>query len=66
MISSDLVSPALKSRKHYLSFNPKQDFFLDLDDVLEWFESVPEVFNRVRFSLLLLMMNCEFTRLIIT
>lgn len=33
VISDDLVSPALKTKKHYQSFDPKHGFFLDLDDV---------------------------------
>ncbi|KAG8807915.1 hypothetical protein FRC17_004206 [Serendipita sp. 399] len=38
IISSDLVSPSLKNKKHYNSFHPKLGFFLHLDDVLEWFD----------------------------
>lgn len=38
IISSDLVSPSLKNKKHYNSFHPTAGFFLHLDDVLEWFE----------------------------
>ncbi|EPQ58176.1 HIT-like protein [Gloeophyllum trabeum ATCC 11539] len=39
VISSDLVSQALKNKKHYNSFHPKLGFFLHLNDVLSWFES---------------------------
>ena len=34
VISSDLVSPALKTKKHYNSFRPDAGFFLSLDDVI--------------------------------
>ncbi|KZO95764.1 HIT-like protein [Calocera viscosa TUFC12733] len=36
VISSDLISPALKNKKHYNSFHPTLGFFLHLNDVLEW------------------------------
>ncbi|KZT57048.1 HIT-like protein [Calocera cornea HHB12733] len=36
VISSDLISPALKNKKHYNSFHPTLGFFLHLDNVLLW------------------------------
>ncbi|GAA5886069.1 hypothetical protein JCM6882_004252 [Rhodosporidiobolus microsporus] len=39
VISSDLISPKLKNKKHYNSFHPKLGFFLHLDEVLEEVES---------------------------
>ncbi|KAL8281116.1 hypothetical protein RQP46_006474 [Phenoliferia psychrophenolica] len=35
IISSDLISPKLKNKKHYNSFHPKLGFFLHLDDVID-------------------------------
>lgn len=32
VISSDLISPSLKTKKHYNSFNPKLGFFIPLED----------------------------------
>lgn len=32
VISGDLVSPSLKTKKHYNSFNPKLGFFIPLDE----------------------------------
>lgn len=32
VISDDLVSPSLKTKKHYNSFNPKLGFFVPLDE----------------------------------
>ncbi|KAL1412886.1 aprataxin-like protein [Vanrija albida] len=36
VISSDLVSPSLKTKKHYNSFRPDLGFFVSLDEVEEW------------------------------
>ncbi|TFK54942.1 HIT-like protein [Heliocybe sulcata] len=44
VISSDLVSPRLKNKKHYNSFHPKLGFFLHLKDVLSWFDSDPSYY----------------------
>ncbi|KAF9814930.1 hypothetical protein IEO21_04874 [Rhodonia placenta] len=38
IISSDLCSNYLKTKKHYNSFHPGHGFFIKLQDVLEWFE----------------------------
>ncbi|GAA5819978.1 hypothetical protein JCM11251_005433 [Rhodosporidiobolus azoricus] len=38
VISTDLISPKLKNKKHYNSFHPKLGFFLHLDEVLEGVE----------------------------
>lgn len=45
VISSDLCSPSLKNKRHYNSFHPKLGFFIHLDDVLSWFEDLPEFPN---------------------
>lgn len=34
VISSDLISTALKNKKHYNSFHPKLGYFLHLDQVI--------------------------------
>ncbi|EJU05530.1 HIT-like protein [Dacryopinax primogenitus] len=36
VVSSDLLSSALKNKKHYNSFSPKLGFFIHLSDVLSW------------------------------
>jgi aprataxin len=33
VISSDLISPSLKTKRHYQTFNPQHGFFLHLEDV---------------------------------
>ncbi|GAA6007033.1 hypothetical protein JCM10207_009177 [Rhodosporidiobolus poonsookiae] len=38
VISSDLISPKLKNKKHYNSFNPDAGFFLHLSDIIEGVE----------------------------
>jgi len=45
VISSDLCSPALKTKKHYNSFHPKLGFFLHLDEVLSWFDADPTFYS---------------------
>ncbi|OCH94948.1 HIT-like protein [Obba rivulosa] len=45
VISSDLCSPSLKTKKHYNSFHPKLGFFLSLDDVLSWFDADPTFYS---------------------
>lgn len=35
-MSSDLVSPSLKTKKHYNSFRPDLGFFISLDEVESW------------------------------
>ncbi|KAH8833805.1 HIT-like protein [Flagelloscypha sp. PMI_526] len=39
IISDDYVSDKLKHKKHYNSFHPKLGFFLDVNDVLGWFDA---------------------------
>ncbi|KAJ7685130.1 HIT-like domain-containing protein [Mycena polygramma] len=39
VLSNDLVSPCLKHKKHHNSFHPKLGFFLDIDEVLSWFDA---------------------------
>ncbi|SCV71929.1 BQ2448_4623 [Microbotryum intermedium] len=42
VISSDLISPKLKNKKHYNSFHPSLGFFLHLNDVIEQVEASQE------------------------
>jgi aprataxin len=53
VISSDLTSQALKTKKHYNSFHPKLGFFLPLDKVISWLDAVPEKFDEVRLLTML-------------
>lgn len=46
VISSDYVSPSLKTKKHWNSFSPKLGFFLELKDVLEWFQLPEDAFKK--------------------
>ncbi|KAG9042628.1 hypothetical protein FS837_010612 [Tulasnella sp. UAMH 9824] len=46
VISSDYVSPSLKTKKHWNSFSPKLGFFLELKDVLEWFQLPDDAFKK--------------------
>ncbi|EIN07393.1 HIT-like protein, partial [Punctularia strigosozonata HHB-11173 SS5] len=39
VLSADLVSSAMKNKRHYNSFHPTRGFFLHLDEVLSWFDS---------------------------
>ncbi|KAJ7905434.1 HIT-like domain-containing protein [Mycena olivaceomarginata] len=39
VLSDDLLSEKFKHKKHYNSFHPKLGFFLDVDEVLSWFEA---------------------------
>ncbi|KAM0753070.1 hypothetical protein T439DRAFT_311739 [Meredithblackwellia eburnea MCA 4105] len=54
VISSDLISPKLKNKKHYNSFHPEIGFFLHLEDVLEQVEqgSIPSVSESTYNSML--------------
>ncbi|KAI6150540.1 HIT-like domain-containing protein, partial [Pisolithus tinctorius] len=45
VISSDLCSPKLKTKKHYNSFHPKLGFFQHLSDVLSWFDADQSYFE---------------------
>ncbi|KAG6832364.1 hypothetical protein H0H92_002632 [Tricholoma furcatifolium] len=47
VLSSDLCSDWMKSKKHYNSFHPKVGFFLDIDEVLSWFEAEESYFKRM-------------------
>ncbi|KIY50868.1 hypothetical protein FISHEDRAFT_20919, partial [Fistulina hepatica ATCC 64428] len=47
VISADLCSDRMKNKKHYNSFHPKLGFFLDIDDVLSWFDAEPSYFESV-------------------
>jgi aprataxin len=50
VISSDLCSLSLKTKKHYNSFHPKHGFFLHIDEVLEWFDADDSYYRTVRLS----------------
>lgn len=53
MISDDLVSSSLKTKKHYNSFNPNLGFFVPLDeadDVSSMRDECPSVRNRCVLS----------------
>ncbi|KAK7014911.1 HIT-like protein [Favolaschia claudopus] len=39
VLSDDLLSDRMKNKKHYNSFHPKLGFFLDIDEVLSWFDA---------------------------
>lgn len=45
VISSDLCSPKLKTKKHYNSFHPKLGFFQHLSDVQSWFDADQSYFE---------------------
>ncbi|KAJ7582769.1 HIT-like domain-containing protein [Mycena floridula] len=45
ILSADLISPKMKHKKHYNSFHPSIGFFLDIDDVLSWFDAEPSYFD---------------------
>ncbi|KAG8899069.1 hypothetical protein FRB99_006950 [Tulasnella sp. 403] len=46
IISGDFVSPWIKSKKHWNSFNPKHGFFLDLKEILSWYDLPEETFKK--------------------
>ncbi|KAJ7109319.1 HIT-like domain-containing protein [Mycena epipterygia] len=45
VLSDDLCSDRLKNKKHYNSFHPKLGFFLDVDEVLSWFDAEPSYYS---------------------
>ena len=47
VISSDYVAPALKKKQHWNSFHPKLGFFIELKDVISWFELSDKDFAEV-------------------
>ncbi|CAL1704540.1 unnamed protein product [Somion occarium] len=47
VLSADLRSPSMKTKKHYNSFRPKLGFFQHIDDVLSWFDAEPSYFNKM-------------------
>ncbi|GLB35012.1 putative C2HE / C2H2 / C2HC zinc-binding finger [Lyophyllum shimeji] len=44
VLSADLCSEKMKNKKHYNSFHPKIGFFLDVDEVLSWFDAEDSYF----------------------
>ena len=47
VLSADLCSEKMKKKKHYNSFHPKLGFFLDINDVLSWFDGDESYFTSV-------------------
>jgi aprataxin len=47
VLSDDLLSDRLKHKKHYNSFHPKLGFFLDIDEVLSWFDAEDSYYSSV-------------------
>ncbi|KIY69982.1 HIT-like protein, partial [Cylindrobasidium torrendii FP15055 ss-10] len=47
VLSADLCSERMKNKKHYNSFHPKLGFFLDIDEVLSWFDAEPTYFRKM-------------------
>ncbi|KAJ6596834.1 HIT-like domain-containing protein [Mycena vulgaris] len=45
VLSDDLHSDRMKNKKHYNSFHPKLGFFLDIDEVLSWFDAEPSYYS---------------------
>ncbi|KAJ7709962.1 HIT-like domain-containing protein [Mycena rosella] len=45
VLSDDLCSDRMKNKKHYNSFHPKLGFFLDIDEVLSWFDADPSYYS---------------------
>ncbi|KAJ7097980.1 HIT-like domain-containing protein, partial [Mycena belliarum] len=39
VLSDDFLSDRMKNKKHYNSFHPKLGFFLDIDEVMSWFDA---------------------------
>ncbi len=51
VLSADLCSERMKNKKHYNSFHPKLGFFLDINEVVSWFEAEPSYYSTVRIAL---------------
>jgi len=47
VLSADLCSEKMKKKQHYNSFHPKLGFFLDINDVLSWFDADESYFTSV-------------------
>ncbi|KAF8921356.1 HIT-like domain-containing protein, partial [Mucidula mucida] len=47
VLSADLCSERMKNKKHYNSFHPKLGFFLDINEVVSWFEAEPSYYSTV-------------------
>ncbi|KAJ6630744.1 hypothetical protein B0H10DRAFT_1982687 [Mycena sp. CBHHK59/15] len=45
VLSNDLCSERMKVKKHYNSFHPTLGFFLDIDEVLSWFDAEPSYYS---------------------
>ena len=53
VISSDRVSPAMKTKKHYNSFRTDLGFFVHLSDVEEWIESDGRIVSQTPVDMVL-------------
>ncbi|KAF5380874.1 hypothetical protein D9615_003902 [Tricholomella constricta] len=47
VLSADMCSEKMKNKKHYNSFHPKIGFFLDIDEVLSWFDAEDSYYARM-------------------
>ncbi|KAF8212293.1 HIT-like domain-containing protein [Mycena galopus ATCC 62051] len=47
VLSDDLLSDRMKNKKHYNSFRPKLGFFLDIEEVLSWFDAEDSYYTSV-------------------
>ncbi|KAF8163247.1 HIT-like domain-containing protein [Crassisporium funariophilum] len=47
VLSADLCSDKMKTKRHYNSFHPKLGFFLHIEDVLSWFDAEPTFFSNL-------------------
>ncbi|KAJ7774766.1 hypothetical protein B0H16DRAFT_1508264 [Mycena metata] len=45
VLSDDLCTERMNKKKHYNSFHPKLGFFLDIDEVLSWFDAEDSYFS---------------------
>ncbi|KAG7452569.1 HIT-like protein [Guyanagaster necrorhizus] len=45
VLSADFCSSRMKNKKHYNTFHPKLGFFLDINEVLSWFDADPSYFS---------------------
>ena len=50
VISDDLISPSLKTKKHVNSFRPDLNFFIRLDEVQKWSDEEESIDDHIRVS----------------
>ena len=51
VLSADLVSENMKTKKHYNTFHPERGFFIPYDEVMSWFEAEESFWKQVRYFL---------------